>query len=57
MFETILTWMAIILLGELAIVFPIVIGIFLKHFIEEMRGCVINAERKARARNENTNLS
>lgn len=38
MINTILTWIAMILFGELAIVFPIVIGIFIKYVIEEMRG-------------------
>lgn len=38
MINTILTWIAIILLAEMAIVFPIVIGAFIKYLIEEMRG-------------------
>ena len=38
MINTILTWIAVILLAEMAIAFPTVIGMFIKYLIEEKRG-------------------
>lgn len=38
MINTILFWLAIIILSELAIVFPIVMGIAIKFIIQELRG-------------------
>ena len=38
MINTILTWIAVILLAETAIAFSIVIGAFIKYLIKEMRG-------------------
>jgi hypothetical protein len=38
MINTILTWIALTLLAEMAIAFPIVIGIAIKVIIQEMRG-------------------
>lgn len=38
MINTILTWIAIILLAEIAIAFPIVIGIAIKVIIQELGG-------------------